>query len=646
MKRLTNKVIIFRWLGQSNLIAALFFRLIGWQVLFIEPLGRLRTKNWITRFSKWGITTPDYHSYNGYAMCEDLVLANKYAENIIDRLYSEVDFIGFANMIPDGLITSQKGRSVLFNSLFKEIESYGKTYSLAEYFRSRGTRADVFQSRTIAASLIASQKITKVRNFYPGWGVSLLFSVLNKSGHKRVAQISKFIFYLLFKSRTLKDSSRIASVDIENKDIKQKREQKNKPVIYFPHKGPFYGKLFVKDQYYSKDVTSPFYKENIEHVELGITGSEAKSVASDYEKFGIPVTFISLQSHLNWKIALSAVIKFWRFHEKGARIARLYMIVRCLLLVHKFRDSFHRFEGVRIALLGYDSLYPIAAVVALQSMGIKVIANQERFIEAFYSHYTPILNLYFVHGEVVKKQFEKNKNTIIDDIVVIGDIRCNKIQENKIRAKEERCKRFGDKAHICLVLDYVTNPDAFTGAFNFCLDFKSNQFYYNSIIELAIKNIDCAFIIRGKNANWLELKEMSAIKDKIKALDNVHIDMEYSRFDRSYELAAMADIVIARHTSLSDQCLAEGIPVLNFDAMPNGEQLVSTTWHDYAPYPVFVSDNSSLTDRFKQTIRDGFFMEPDQFKKMRKDYYNAGDDVAGISPQDRLIQGLEKMFLN
>ena len=39
-------------------------------------------------------------------------------------------------------------------------------------------------------------------------------------------------------------------------------------VIYFPHQSIFYGGLFVKDHFYSKDINSAFYPSNILHIEL------------------------------------------------------------------------------------------------------------------------------------------------------------------------------------------------------------------------------------------------------------------------------------------------------------------------------------------------------------------------------------------
>ena len=85
-------------------------------------------------------------------------------------------------------------------------------------------------------------------------------------------------------------------------------------------------------------------------------------------------------------------------------------------------------------------------------------------------------------------------------------------------------------------------------------------------------------------------------KQRFELLDNVFIDDRYDVFDRSYLLAAMADVVVARYTSLCDQCLAAGIPVLIHEPLPNGGRLISA-WHDYKPFPVLTFSFQELQEQ-------------------------------------------------
>ena len=81
-----------------------------------------------------------------------------------------------------------------------------------------------------------------------------------------------------------------------------------------------------------------------------------------------------------------------------------------------------------------------------------------------------------------------------------------------------------------------------------------------------------------------------------------------------------ADAAIALHTSLGDEMLAAGKPVLFYDYYG-----VPTPYFDYEGYPVIVYDYDELSNRL-QDIIDGNFMDEKQFSEMRKRFYNDSFD--------------------
>ena len=52
------------------------------------------------------------------------------------------------------------------------------------------------------------------------------------------------------------------------------------------------------------------------------------------------------------------------------------------------------------------------------------------------------------------------------------------------------------------------------------------------------------------------------------------ISNNYVEFRYSYKLCANADLIIAKHTSLADECLAKGIPVIFHEYTHNTKKLV------------------------------------------------------------------------
>jgi hypothetical protein len=171
-----------------------------------------------------------------------------------------------------------------------------------------------------------------------------------------------------------------------------------------------------------------------------------------------------------------------------------------------------------------------------------------------------------------------------------------------------------------LVLDYHSSIDPIDNAKHFDASWESNKLFYHTILNLAQANSKCVFIIRSKNNAWRTIPTFSEIEQLLVNSPNIVLDNNYDVKDRSYMLAAMADIVVARYTSLCDQCLANGIPVLVFEPLSNGEPTIAK-WHDYWPYPILVNNLEELHSRFSSFVQGEEYMPKSLFDKMRKEYY-------------------------
>ena len=77
-------------------------------------------------------------------------------------------------------------------------------------------------------------------------------------------------------------------------------------------------------------------------------------------------------------------------------------------------------------------------------------------------------------------------------------------------------------------------------------------------------------------------ENMTKIKEKMDKIDNIIIDREYEKSERSYDLAVISDLILAKYTSIGDECLALGIPVI---------------FHDYA-----VNHNNNFSSFFRTSL--------------------------------------------
>ena len=68
---------------------------------------------------------------------------------------------------------------------------------------------------------------------------------------------------------------------------------------------------------------------------------------------------------------------------------------------------FSNFQNLKIALIGYDMLFPQTIAVACRSQNIKLVANQERPINPFQGDQY-MLDKYFVFGDESRDFFLEN----------------------------------------------------------------------------------------------------------------------------------------------------------------------------------------------------------------------------------------------
>ena len=110
-------------------------------------------------------------------------------------------------------------------------------------------------------------------------------------------------------------------------------------------------------------------------------------------------------------------------------------------------------------------------------------------------------------------------------------------------------------------------------------------------------------ILRFKYVDWVSLPVFAEAVREIESSENMSISMDYERSFFSYDLSANSHLVIAKHTSLGDECMAVGIPVLFHEYTHNTERLVADAF-DYSPARIMCFNYQELLER-SQTILSG-----------------------------------------
>jgi hypothetical protein len=238
-----------------------------------------------------------------------------------------------------------------------------------------------------------------------------------------------------------------------------------------------------------------------------------------------------------------------------------------------------------------------------------------------------VLDRYLVHGPRIAEVVRDNPLCAIGANDVIGDVRLP--QRSFVR-------RSGP--HRCLVLDFHSLPNTFADAMAIANGWASNRIFLEDILRLSVNFPDVVFTIRGKDTRWLELPAFADLTDRVTGRPNIAVDRERS-LDRSYVLVAECDSVVARHTSLGDQALALGLPVLFHERMATGGGCISPVL-DYSPFPLLTRSYDELDAAFQRVLSTGHVLTLTSVAELRRTYYAQPSERHPREVAGRILSGM------
>jgi hypothetical protein len=362
-------------------------------------------------------------------------------------------------------------------------------------------------------------------------------------------------------------------------------------VVYFPHKGVLYGNLFRKDYLYEESPTSPLHPRRVLHVEHEAPNA---SIMEQYQRAGVPWRLITpAGDHMR-----SAAI-FFTCYRMLQELRELRWPFLLLFLTAGF-DVFRRYRAyVRaaafppgsVAVIGYDYLFPRTLALALQACGLQLVAAQERMLTAYFKGFNIILDRYLVAGPSVAKQIADNPLCSVAQIDCIGLWRSDFLSA---------CQRRKRGRPLVLVLDYHSSQSWWEDVYPLTSR-AANKAFYLDIIRLALDRPEVDFLVRGKNIDWLNDPFFSDVAAMIDLIANLDVDRTYSQLNRSYHLATESDCIVAKYTSLGDECLAVGKPVVFHDWSKNSVGYAKS-FNAYAGQPIFACNYASLLDLLDRAL--------------------------------------------
>ena len=516
-------------------------------------------------------------------------------DNYIDRVFNKV--VGNQSLDPffrfyNGIINPDK-----------KIKIYFRKFVANEFLSNVSLIHWLEQSEYCNYTIVSMLDINRMGKEY--WKFSKLkvyhFPIIKK---QKIIIIKKFIIELI--------KFLINYPGLKKKVIqKQKKDDglnlKMFKVIFFPHKSVFYGNLFIKDHFYSKDQSSSFHPRNMIHLEHdNIDIDKAKKRYLEY--FGFEPFHMHLDSltknhkeriyfELLQCIDLELIRSIIKSKISFTTILRMTSLYYSYLY---FYNAIREFDNVKIALVGYDVLFPIPLSLALESNGIKTIAVQERFIQPFQNNYSYVIDTQFTVSNYISSLLQsKEGNFAVSECIPIGFIRSDKL----VRPKTKNNKK--SKRKRILIFDYPVQNIFNNQISEPVINWENDHFFRKEIIKIAQDFNDYDFIIRGKNIEWMNIEYFHDILYEWNNTSNIIIDTNYSEFYRAYELCNNINLIIAKHTSIADECISKGYDVIIFEYGINYSCFIKD-WYPKIPGINFCHSYEELRDYMNFFHKNGY----------------------------------------
>lgn len=455
----------------------------------------------------------------------------------------------------------------------------------------------------------------------------LLLKVFKVFYKKIFVNINSFIF---FKSRK-HESSLITFPNNTTNTFDYK-------VLYFPHKSIFYGDLYLKDNFYSEDLNSAFFPANILHIEfenISLTENQFQYYKNNKIKTEIfpklqikDVLYYSI--YIIKKLGLKKILFFLR---KDFLLFLIFLIntVKFLSTKKLITENF----DAKIVLAGFDILFPTILSLAFESLRIKTIALQERFLPTFFLHYPFLMDTYFCNSEFVSKAIQKSNNKFVNHCIPCGQSRSDTLvnfQEN-ITSKN---KRF-----TVVAFDFHSDLDFDDNRLNVLINWKANASFYRDLCNLAKSFPDVDIIIRGKNTDWTKIPFFKDELKNVNRIPNIWINDDYSKLNKQYELASLSDLVIAKYTSIGDEIIAAGKRIIYHDFTPNSSHFFASGYFNYNDYNVFAFSYEQLHQMLYEVINGKELLSDKELLELQLIVNNSPADG---SCKDRVMKNLNIIY--
>jgi|TARA_Y100000310_G_C20378915_1_gene667109 hypothetical protein len=227
-----------------------------------------------------------------------------------------------------------------------------------------------------------------------------------------------------------------------------------------------------------------------------------------------------------------------------------------------------------------------------------------------------------IKNKILKKLIKKNRP------ILVAEISANH-NGSLVKAKKliDSAKKYG--ADLVKLQTYTPDTTAlgyhcedtwYESNTSYATNWTSNKSFIEDMLRVSKDLNEIFIVLRYKNLEWMKLSFFNDLLEQIKKNRNITISNNYNKSFYTYKLCTNSDLIIAKHTSVVDECLSKKIPVLIHDYVHNSNNMFAMTF-DYGGSEIVCHNYEELLNRSKIFLENKNNETTKKIEKLHKEFY-------------------------
>lgn len=388
--------------------------------------------------------------------------------------------------------------------------------------------------------------------------------------------IGQFISLLYRYSKSIMSRSIAKKNNIKAPAVNSKLlERPGNDVAVLFHRSDSYGRLYKKRHYFSSDEASSLHWDNVLKCAIYPDGNTPSYL--------LP---LKVRPHLKDLGSFFSFIDLGFFFRSTVPMKRAQIILFLRFLEYQAWQRCFKNSTVKKVIIDYDFLFPKSLSLALDHLGIKTLALQERPNGSlYYLTYGSICDFYFYAGELWRHYGKRNESIINRKSLNFGPWRNHFFSGNLLKIEDMQFHKEISTKRIDKKIVFVGH---FLGEEVPATSLRAMNHFLEYVDVIAQEFSDCSIFIRMKELSE-DLYQFMMLR--YSSISNVYISTDYDTNALSYAICRDADVIVSVPNSLANEALAFGKFVILIDNLSAVNRMVSNV---YPPDYNFLTAHSTL----------------------------------------------------